>query len=350
MSGVASARDAAAALVARHCPSFERRIALPQGTLRLASNDEALLEALSRYYRPFRGEPAAVPEIRATLIERPAPEPLALFGQPTAGEAETKHRVRRFPDGRLVRKNRTGLTGAYGPRNVIAGPCRERLNQVVNALNELLIAARGARGWLLAHAGAVARAGRGIAIAAASGAGKTTLVLELLRREWALMTNDRLLLRDRPDGVRGLGVAKRPRVNPGTIVHNPALFSLMPRETRRAHAARPAEELRALEAKRDVEIERCFGPGRIVPTARVDAVVFLGWGGRGPSRLERVRIESRPDLVATFAKPTAPDASPDPAPHTAVLSRLAVFELTGGIDFTAGADSVAALATAAGAA
>jgi hypothetical protein len=58
-----------------------------------------------------------------------------------------------------------------------------------------------ARGYEALHASAVESPAGVVAIAAPSGTGKTTLALELTRRDWPLVTDDVLVLEDGPEGV-----------------------------------------------------------------------------------------------------------------------------------------------------
>ena len=51
----------------------------------------------------------------------------------------------------------------------------------------------------------------------------------------AYLTNDRLFIRRDGPTVAAVGIPKLPRVNPGTIVHNPRLSSLLPEEHRHTY-------------------------------------------------------------------------------------------------------------------
>ena len=93
----------------------------------------------------------------------------------------------------------------------------------------------------------------------------------------AYLTNDRLFIRRVSDTIEAVGIPKLPRVNPGTVVHNPALHSLIPPEKRDALLRLPAAELWELEEKYDVHVDRTYGPGRITLQAPLSGFLVLNW-------------------------------------------------------------------------
>ncbi|MCP4423902.1 MAG: hypothetical protein GY803_05365, partial [Chloroflexi bacterium] len=78
------------------------------------------------------------------------------------------------------------------------------------------------RGFFLAHAFAAAKNGRAALIVGPSGSGKTTTGLSLLLAGWKLLSNDVLLLQERPDGIYALPT-------PGTIGIRPQTLDLLPK-------------------------------------------------------------------------------------------------------------------------
>lgn len=88
----------------------------------------------------------------------------------------------------------------------VADPAWRRL-----LLDTALVTASLARGLDALHAGAVVMAGRAVAIAGPSGAGKTSLMLELLRAGAGFLTDDVLVLV--PDGDAVLGYPGPPLAN-----------------------------------------------------------------------------------------------------------------------------------------
>ena len=107
---------------------------------------------------------------------------------------------------------------------------------------------------MLCHAAGVVVAGNGMAIAGMSGGGKSTLALHLLGTGAAFCSNDRLLVRSAGSGARMTGVAKQPRINPGTALNNPRLESVLSSERRSELARIEESELWDLEEKYDVDV------------------------------------------------------------------------------------------------
>jgi HprK-related kinase B len=205
---------------------------------------------------------------------------------------------------------------------------------------------RLSQGYLLAHAGAVARGGRCIALAGASGSGKSTTALTLVAAGLDFVSNDRLLFKRRGGGVEVQGIPKHPRVNPGTILFNSLLEGLIPRRERARLLSMDREELRTLEQKYDVIIPEVVGPGRFRMEGELEALVAFNWSGRGPASARAVDLADRPELLESikkspglFYEPDAPDAAVDLADdrYLEVLGDVRVVELTGAQDFGAAA-------------
>ena len=97
---------------------------------------------------------------------------------------------------------------------------------------------------LILHATAVAVAGRGLLIRGASGSGKSGLALEMMARGAQLVSDDRVIVSDRDDGLwlsapaplrglieaRGLGLLGATPCDPAPLV---AVLDLDPLETER---------------------------------------------------------------------------------------------------------------------
>ncbi|MGH8697189.1 MAG: hypothetical protein ACREVS_11975 [Burkholderiales bacterium] len=68
---------------------------------------------------------------------------------------------------------------------------------------------------------------------------------------------------------------KQPRVNPGTLLSNPALAPIL--DSRRAAALRtiPEGDLRRIEEKYDVDVAAVFGPDRWRLSTDLTAIVVL---------------------------------------------------------------------------
>jgi HprK-related kinase B len=317
--------------------------------INVASNDTVLARKLERYFREVLTSDSAAPDFSIVAVQRPAIDLEAPWRvkEPDAGKTKIKEEWVDLPDGRLVRKRLTGMVFAFGGDVHLAyGPCRENDNQVVNFVNNRYMQWRLAQGWILAHAGAVARDGRCVALAGRSGSGKSTAALDLLAAGLDFVSNDRLLLRPRNDAVDVRGIPKHPRVNPGTILHNSLLDGIISPKERARLLEMDAQELRGLEQKYDVIVPEVVGPGRFVMAAELEALIVFNWSGGGPPVARTVRLVDRPDLLepikkspGLFYEPDAPDAAVDLSDerYLQVLGSSRVIEITGMQDFQAAA-------------
>ncbi|WP_235893940.1 HprK-related kinase B [Oceanidesulfovibrio indonesiensis] len=327
------------------------------------SDSGKLLRNLGDYFRDFRtnGRPNAHTVIHA--LEAPAPEPAALGAEftpkePDPGKTRIKEEYVQLPDGRAVRKRLTGMLFVFGDDvNVAFGPCLENDNQVVNFINNRFIEWTLDHDSLLFHAAGVARGEKGVAFAGFSGMGKSTLALHVMRLHTDFVSNDRLMVKRGPEGDprTGLvmyGVAKMPRINPGTVLHNPSLTPVMDEEERDRFAAMPENELWTLEHKYDAFIDECFGEGRFRLAAPMSCLVLLNWKrGGGELIVNQVNLARRDDLLPAFMKSpglfyrpgdsVAPDFSEEA--YLELLKNCPVYELSGGVDFERAAEKCIAL-------
>src|SRR5690606_19509898 len=226
-------------------------------------NEPALHDELLRYFAGFRrldAESDALTRITALQLS----EPPDFGAQRTMTIGEYKPRVKGpkeayfdVSDGRVVHKLRTGMWFMFGRDDHLAiGPCMDNPNQVINFINNRMIQWALHRGALLGHASSVGvrvdgELPRCIAIAGASGMGKSTLSLHMMNdRGLDFLSNDRVMLRrDQAGHVELQGVPKHPRINPGTILNNPDLAVLLDAEARAGFEALPVDELWQLEHK-----------------------------------------------------------------------------------------------------
>jgi HprK-related kinase B len=331
--------------LAAHPPVAGLNLTVGGSTVRVTTNAQALLEQLREYFRDFP-DAGRAPQLEATALECPPPAfefPFVAY-PPGPGKTKIKDEYADFADGRIVRKRLTHMSFFFGGgRQLAVGPCLANSNQVVNFVNNRFIQWRLDEGWLLCHAAGVACNGRGLLLAGFPGRGKSTLALHLLSRGLDFVSNDRLLIRREASRLDMLGVAKLPRINPGTILNNPHLIAMLGDEERRRLAGLPPDALWQLEQKYDADIIRCFGPGRFPARATLTAAVILTWQrDAGPARLTRVDLASRPDLLDALIKTPGvhyyvpPDASPPDLSAAAYLTQLdatPVYELAGGVDF-----------------
>lgn len=321
----------------------------------VSANRPDMIAALNEYFDGFLAGEDAEPDIRITFHEAPALEPddSLTAKSPDPGKTKIKEEFRDTPDGRLVRKRLTGLVFAFGGgENLGVGPCMDNLNQVVNFINNRYIEWELCRGRLLAHAAGVVLDGVGVAMAGFSGAGKSTLALHVMNLGATFVSNDRLMIGRSGDGLVMHGVAKLPRINPGTILHNPSLWSLLDDEEYEKFSNMPPEELWHLEHKFDAPIDQCFGPNRFRIEAPLRVLALLTWKhGAGPMTVNEVDLTERRDLLPAFMKSTGlffrpgPDCrmpSPDEDAYLEILASCRVLEFSGGADFESAARLLAA--------
>jgi len=322
--------------------------------LRLESDSPGLVNGLRRYFSDFLAHGQAGPaDIIVRAIESAAPElGLSLREKaPDPGKDKIKEEFLDLPDGgRVVRKRLTGMVFLLGDGlNLAVGPCQANDNQVVNFINSRHIQWLLDRGRLLCHAAAVANHAGGLAIAGLSGRGKSTLALHMMGLGLDFISNDRLLIGRDARGLRMEGVAKLPRINPGTVLGTPGLQGVIPPDDLAGFAALPPDELWRLEHKYDAYLDECFGPGRFRLGAPLDGLVVLTWRhGGGPFCLERVTAERKAQLLEAFIKspgvfylpPQGQGPDMSVAAYLAMLGDCPVHELSGGADFPAAAKAL----------
>jgi HprK-related kinase B len=194
--------------------------------------------------------------------------------------------------------------------------------------------------------------GEGFAIAAFSGGGKSTLALHLMRKGFDFVSNDRTLIGKGEGGIYMNGVPKQPRINPGTVLYNPALADVIPEERMQQLKTITQQELWVLEEKYDADVEKIFGTGKFRLHAKLNAFVILNWKRDDTSATEfkRVDICQRPDLLEAVMKSPGPfymlpgNKAPasivktDPDEYIPVLSEIDVYEATGAVDFDKAVD------------
>ena len=346
--------EACAARLINGAQLSERRLDLALGGLRLRirSNSATLLELLEGYFAHVGG-PADTADIEVVAIERDPPQLDVDFidWRREPGKTGRKDRYYDIPGGRLISKVRTGMVFLQSAtRRIAAGPCLRYDNQVINFVNAQYMNWLQQHGWLICHAAGVVHKDRAWGIAAFSGGGKSTLMLRLLEDEaFNYLTNDRLFIKREAGRIRAAGIPKLPRINPGTIVHNPRLHPLIPAAERKALLELPQRDLWRLEQKYDVMINRLYGPDRITPQAALTGFLIPNWrrDSDQDTALAAVDLGDRPDLLSAVMKSPGPflqfpdggflsdDASLDEAAYLAILDKVPVYEASGAVDFDA---------------
>ena len=325
-------------------------LALGGGTLRLRSNSAQLIAGLRDYFDHVACAPAE-PDLDVVAIEREAPE-IGLefiYWKRGPGKSGRKDSYVDLPGGRAIRKVRSGMVFLQSKAHrIAAGPCLEYDNQVINFINAQYMNWLQHRGWMICHASGLVRNGCGFAIACFSGGGKSNLMLKLLEHDGvAYLTSDRLFVHPEGSGIAAPGVPKLPRINPGTLVHNPRLHALIEPERREELLGLPPSELCELEEKYDVLVERVYGADSIVAEAPLTTFLVLNWKrhSESPMRVKQVDLAARRDLLGAIMKSPGPfyqlpdgsfqrdDAELDQEAYLDSLLGVAVFEASGRVDF-----------------
>ena len=332
-------------------------LALGECTLRVRSNSPEHIAQLTRYFSHVAG-PAVDPDLDIIAIERQEPDLGIEFTdwKREPGKTGRKDSYYDFEGGRLVRKVRTGMVFLQSQtQRIAAGPCIRYDNQVINFINAQYMNWLQNRGWLICHAAGLVENDRTLGIAGFSGGGKSTLMLHMMEHPQVnYLTNDRLFIRAGTGEVEAAGIPKLPRVNPGTIVHNPRLHSLIPADQRESLLAMPNEQLWELEDKYDVLIDEVYGADRFTVAKPLRAFLVLNWqrGSDAPLQLRQVDLAERRDLLGAIMKSPGPfyqfvdgsffnDEMPlDEHAYIDTLADIAVYEASGGIDFQAMAQRI----------
>jgi HprK-related kinase B len=303
-----------------------------------------LTQALAEYFQPFV---VSGPGTDILITCHEAPEPDLGLGfrvkPPEPGKSKIKEEYCDLRDGRVVRKRLTGMHFVFGGSDhCCVGPCLNNVNQVVNFINNRFIQDQLHQGALLGHAAGVSLNGRGLALAGFSGMGKSTLALKMVEKGAVFVSNDRLLVSPRGNGLIMRGVAKLPRINPGTALNNPCLVEIIPENDLERFSSLGEEALWNLEQKYDVPIDVCFGQGRFKLSAPMNGLFILNWSRRNePLRIQEVNLESRRDLLPAFMKESGLFFLPSEGHETSfseqayldLLTRCVAIEAVGGVDF-----------------
>lgn len=324
---------------------------LGECSIRLRSNSKPMLNRLGKYFQHILNKTGTA-NIEIAAIEAPTADlPLTFRDWPREpGKSGRKDACLDIPGGRLVQKVRTGMLFLQSENWKIAyGPCLDNDNQVINFINSQYMNWLQHRGWLICHAAGISYLNRGLAMAGFSGGGKSTLMLKLLDQEKVnYLTNDRLFIRRTQAGiVHSAGIPKLPRINPGTIIHNPKLAELIPAQRRKTLLELPTEELWNLDEKHDVYIDRIYGKNRIILQTPLNALMVLNWqrNGSRPLQIRSVVLRERTELLKSIMKSPGPfyqfpngsflsgSETFDQNAYLEVLANVPVYEAYGKVDF-----------------
>ncbi|WP_419796521.1 MAG: HprK-related kinase B [Terasakiella sp.] len=311
----------------------------------IQSNCEDLLEKLGIYFAHTLGH--GTPDIVIKAIQRPQDTYGLAFTdwKREPGKTGRKDAYVDIENARIIQKVRTGMIFLQSQtERIAAGPCLENDNQVINFINAQYMNHLQQNGALICHASGLCAREKGLGIAGFSGGGKSTLMLHLLSTDNVqYLTNDRLFLQD----DLAIGIPKLPRVNPGTMLHDPNLIDLLPTDRVDALKALPPSELWDLEEKYDVFVEDIYGPNKIIDHAPLNAFLILNWKreSEAPCKIQEIKIEEHIDLLKAVMKSPGPfyqdanahfiseDMHQDNLAYLNALKNVRTFEASGKIDF-----------------
>lgn len=340
---------------AKNACEYSRHYVFAELSIAVKSNHEALLAELDHYYKSYlQAEPNLAPQKTLYVVEQEVVgDQLDWLEVPR--EAGKQGRKEGYLDdaasgGRWIKKFKTGLSLLQHQETpVVLGPCSVNLAQIVNFINNQFLNHYLCQGFELGHAAAFSQSGKVTAIAAGSGGGKSTMMLRCLENEQRnFITNDRLLFKREGDQVKAVGLAKLPRVNPGTLLNAERLKHILPPARQAELAQMPTSELWSLEEKYDVQIEDEYGAGRVELSGKLENLVMLDWrlDATQPTTLEAVDLSATPEVIEGLRKRPGPffqhaDASFSEdlndivslAQYCETLTPVKVYRLTGKIDF-----------------
>jgi HprK-related kinase B len=321
--------------------------------VQFSTNSDALLLELKDYYQHFlTSETALVDQLVLGLQtdDNLVPDGDWQIKQPDPGKSKIKEHLLFIGEDKVVRKVLTGVHLFFvGYERVCAGPLEANPNQVVNFINNMHLDCLLADSGQLFHASGVCSGSVGLGMAGQSGKGKSTLALRLLQQGFDLVSNDRLVVNEQDGSLNMFGVAKYPRVNPGTVIHQPELLPIVADENLARYRAMSADELWELEEKYDAFVEPAFGV-RFKLCASMKMFIILNWDRHSdePTSLSKVNPANHPDLVETVMKspgvmlPRSAARIGDAvvSPYIDLLNDCELYVLSGGVDFDAAATAI----------
>lgn len=327
------------------------QVRLDDCLIEIQTNSARLKDKLSHYFQPFVQPKNQECNITVKAYESQCIDPELDFivKKPEPGKTKIKEEYCDLDTGRVVKKRLTGMLYYFNNEHCLAmGPCTENENQVINFVNNRFIQWKLDQNCLLCHAAAVSNNGNGLALAGFSGMGKSTLALHLMNNELIFISNDRLMIEKNGADLKMYGVAKLPRVNPGTILNNPSLTGILSSEDKSEFLKIDPRKIWNLEQKYDVFLDQCFGPDKFRLTSSVKALVLLNWHHVSePFRFTEINLRERQDLLSAVMKSPglfylssdhADCSEPDREKYLDLFSNCQVYELSGGVDFSKAAE------------
>lgn len=325
---------------------YQMKIRLGDCVMAICASDQKIIGYLRGYFSPFLAKDTASARIHISVHQSPAPKIAHTLTNhmPGSGKTRIKEAFAEITNGRIVKKLQTGMVFIFGSGiHLAAGPCMENINQVINFINNRFIASKLDQGGLLAHAAGACFQNMGLGLAGFSGTGKSSLALKIVSLGADFTSNDRLILMKTKNRTHMLGVAKHPRVNPGTLLNNPHLDSILPATEKTRYRQMDTPALWAVDSKYDVRIQDVFPERRFLLQSPLNAMVILNWHlSDAPATIRAVDPAQRRDLLPALIKSpgvfySSEDcrvgAVPTQPPYIQALETCEVFEVSGGVDF-----------------
>lgn len=337
---------------ARHECGRELLLDFDGFVIRFLTNSSRLQANLEDYFSHFLAGDTVQVDRTVEGLQSGSPEIEGQWQvkQPDPGKTRIKEHILHGEGYRVVRKILTGVHLFFaGDRYVCVGPLEDNPNQVVNFINNVYLDELLADSGQLFHAAGVSTAGKGLGLAGRSGKGKSTLALKLLDRGLDLVSNDRLVVDQAGPALTMRGIAKYPRINPGTVINEPKLIEMASASDLERYLALSDDALWELEEKYDAFVEDAFG-SEFILSARMNMFVSLAWDRRStaPTKLTRAEPREHPELVEAVMKmpgvmlPRANERIGAPAieDYVALLSACDFYILSGTVDFDWAADRI----------
>lgn len=200
--------------------------------------------------------------------------------------------------------------------------------QAIEFLRDLIIKREEQRGTLVLHAAAAVFRGGALAIVGAKGAGKSTVLIDLLgRRGWRLLSGDKLFLRVTDDGIAAHGWPDYPHLGFGTIARHPGLMAAAAASGYQIDPRTPARKVLLPPASFEAALAVRYARGPVP----LRSVMFPDVLGAIPTSLRRLdgwdpaRVEAHLEFTAQnpFSRWHTLVESADPRTLAPVVRRLA---------------------------
>lgn len=315
--------------------------------VQVQANDYRIISALDDYFEKFIHEfPVQIHAVvNAYEDEAEKIEILMQTRQPEPGKTNLKEMYTCEEGALMIHKIKTGVNFLiHDVQRIAHGPLLNNINQLVNFINNIKMddLLQKAEGQIF-HAAGVSKNFVGMGLAGQSGRGKSTLCLKLLGGGIDFVSNDRLVV-DQEDGYLMMnGIPKYPRVNPGTVLHQPNIQSIMTGEEIETYSAMSKEELWPIEKKYDVKIEKYFDACEFKFDAEMKYFVFINWDPSSDAEmsLQEINIANRKELLPHVMKSPGlmlPKSKSRLEPlsekaYVDLLSHCTLMEISGGVDF-----------------